>query len=75
MTGGVVHLRAGTLYAAFDRLVAAGLVVEDGAEVVDGRNRRYYRLTEAGSSALASEARLMASRSQVALHRLTAAKA
>ena len=70
MTNGAVRLRAGTLYAALDRLVAAGLVAEDGTEVVDGRNRRYYRLTESGSSSLAAEARLMASRSQVALRRL-----
>ncbi len=42
---GRVTLRAGTLYGAIDRLVAAGLVEVDHEEVVDSRLRRYYRLT------------------------------
>ncbi len=49
-------LRAGTLYAALDRLTAEGLVTETGQEVVDGRLRRYYDLTSEGERALAAEA-------------------
>ena len=45
MSGGRVRLRAGTLYAALDRVVAEGLVEADRDEVVEGRLRRYYRLT------------------------------
>ncbi|GAB3942023.1 hypothetical protein GCM10027614_28340 [Micromonospora vulcania] len=40
-----VSLRPGTLYGALDRLVDAGLVDVDREEVVDGRLRRYYRLS------------------------------
>ena len=56
-SGGRVELRAGTLYAALDRLVGEGLVRISGEEVVDGRLRRYYDLTDDGVEALAAEAR------------------
>jgi DNA-binding PadR family transcriptional regulator len=56
LSDGRVRLRAGTLYAALDRLVGEGLVAVDGEEVVEGRLRRYYMLTEVGHHALALEA-------------------
>jgi len=49
VSGGRVRLRAGTLSAALDRLGRDRLVEVDREEVVDGRLRRYYRLTEAGA--------------------------
>ena len=49
-------LGPGTLYAALDRLDAEGLVEVDHDELVDGRNRRYYRLTSSGAAALTAEA-------------------
>lgn len=49
-----VRLGAGTLYGLLDRLVAAGWAEASGEEVVDGRLRRYYRLTGAGREALAA---------------------
>jgi DNA-binding PadR family transcriptional regulator len=55
LSDGRVRLRAGTLYAALDRLVGEGLVAVDGEEVVEGRLRRYYMLTEIGHHALALE--------------------
>jgi DNA-binding PadR family transcriptional regulator len=62
LSDGRVRLQAGTLYAALDRLVAEGLVELDREETVDGRNRRYYRLTDDGAGALDAEAaRLRAS--------------
>jgi PadR family transcriptional regulator, regulatory protein PadR len=54
---GRVRLRVGTLYAALDRLADEGLVAVDGEEVVNGRLRRSYRVTGAGSAALAEETR------------------
>ena len=42
-----VHLRPGTLYPALDRLTADGLVELHREEIVVGRLRRYYRLTDA----------------------------
>lgn len=55
-SGGRVRLAVGTLYGALDRLVEAGLVVLDGEEVVDGRPRRYYRITDDGVTAARQEA-------------------
>jgi PadR family transcriptional regulator PadR len=55
LSGGRVVLQAGTLYAALDRLAAEGLVEVDREELVDGRNRRYYRLTNRGAAALTAE--------------------
>jgi DNA-binding PadR family transcriptional regulator len=52
LSEGRVRLRAGTLYAALDRLVGEGSMVVDHEEVVDGRLRRYYRVTDAGLEVL-----------------------
>ncbi|MEU4572496.1 MULTISPECIES: PadR family transcriptional regulator [Nonomuraea] len=51
-----VKLPVGTLYGALDRLAAGGLVVLDREETVDGRRRRYFRLTEEGGTQLRAEA-------------------
>lgn len=55
LSGGTTKLGAGTLYGLLDRLSDDGLVEGCGEEVVDGRLRRYYRLTEEGSAALVAE--------------------
>ena len=55
LTGGEVALQPGTLYAALDRLAAEGALVVDREEVVDGRPRRYYRLTDEGAATLTAE--------------------
>ena len=52
LSRGRVRLRPGSLYGALDRLAREGLVAEAGTEVVEGRHRRYYDLTEAGVQAL-----------------------
>jgi PadR family transcriptional regulator len=59
LSGGRVRLAAGTLYAALDRLTTAELVSTEREEVVNGRARRYYRLTDAGRHALEVEAARM----------------
>ncbi|HEX4215073.1 MAG TPA: helix-turn-helix transcriptional regulator [Candidatus Dormibacteraeota bacterium] len=56
LSDGQVRITAGTLYAALDRLSEMGWVEADGEEVVDGRLRRYYRLSGAGREALRAEA-------------------
>jgi PadR family transcriptional regulator, regulatory protein PadR len=55
LSEGRVRLTAGTLYGALTRLSADGLVELVGDQVVDGRRRRYYRLTAAGDAALEAE--------------------
>ena len=70
MSGGQVRLRAGTLYAALDRVVAEGLAEADREEVVDGRLRRYYRLTPRGGDRLAAEVDRLQHNTAVAAQRL-----
>jgi DNA-binding PadR family transcriptional regulator len=70
---GRVRLRPGTLYTALDRLRTDGLVVVDREEVVDGRLRRYYRLTSEGADQLAEEAERLQANAVAAFARLDAA--
>jgi PadR family transcriptional regulator, regulatory protein PadR len=66
-----VRLTAGTLYGALDRMAARGLVEIDGEETVDGRLRRYYRLTDGGREAVLEEADRLASAARVVQRRRT----
>lgn len=59
LSEGRVRLRAGTLYAALDRLVDDGSLAADHEEVVEGRLRRYYRITDDGLEVLRSGVELM----------------
>ena len=70
ISGGQVRLRPGTLYTALDRLRADELIGVDREEVVDGRLRRYYRLTPTGTTRLAAEAARLQAHATVALTRL-----
>lgn len=56
VSGGRVTLRTGTLYAALDRLLAQGLISVSREEVVEGRHRRYYELSDEGAEQLSGEA-------------------
>ncbi len=61
LSEGDVRLTAGTLYGALERMAARGLVEVDSEETVEGRLRRYYRITGRGRDTVAEEAdRLMA---------------
>lgn len=75
-TDGEITLRPGTLYTALDRLTADGLIMVTGQEIVDGRPRRYYDLTQNGSARLTEavvrlEARAKAARAALASRRRT----
>ena len=67
---GRVRLRAGTLYAALNRLDTDRLVEVDREEIVDARLRRYYRLTPEGARRLQQEVERMRSTTAVAARRL-----
>jgi DNA-binding PadR family transcriptional regulator len=69
LSGGRVRLAAGTLYGALDRLAEQGLVLADHQEVVEGRTRRYYRLTDHGVHALQGEAARMEQAARVVTRR------
>lgn len=69
---GRVSLKVATLYAALERLVSDGSIRADGDEIVDGRARRYYVLTDAGAARLEEEARSMAEAAKAAQRHLAA---
>ena len=66
-----MRLTAGTLYGALDRMAARGLVEIDGEETVEGRLRRYYRLTDGGRDAVLQEADRLAAAARVVQARRT----
>jgi DNA-binding PadR family transcriptional regulator len=69
-TDGRLRLAVGTLYGALERMERSGLVVADREEVVDGRPRRYYRLTQDGTHTLTQEALRMRQAAAVVTGRL-----
>lgn len=72
ISGGRVKLRAGTLYTALDRLCSDLWVAVDREEVVAGRMRRYYRLTDLGADRLAAEVARLRTHTRAAELRLRA---
>ena len=70
LSDGRVNLRPGTVYGAVDRLAEQGLVAADREEVVEGRLRRYYRLTDSGAETLEAEAQRLAANVDAAVIRL-----
>lgn len=56
---GRVTLKVPTLYASLERLEADGAIRSDGEEIVNGRARRYFVLTDEGSARLSAEVESM----------------
>ncbi|MFF1876596.1 PadR family transcriptional regulator [Leifsonia sp. NPDC058230] len=73
LSHGRVDLKVATLYAALDRLSRQDLVVPDGDEVIDGRFRRFFRLSPAGHDVLATEIERMEQNARDARARLALA--
>ena len=74
LSGGRVRLGAGTLYGALDRLGGEHLVTVTKEEVVDGRHRRYYDLTEPGRQLLAAETDRLSRLAATGRQRLSASR-
>jgi DNA-binding PadR family transcriptional regulator len=72
LSDGRVELRAGTLYPALDRLTTDGLIDVAREEIVGGRLRRYYRLTDAGAERLAVDVERHRHNAEAAATRLAA---
>ena len=70
LSDGDVTLSAGTLYGALERMAGRGLVEPDHEETVDGRLRRYYRISGAGREAVTHEATRLAAAARVVEHRM-----
>ncbi|MEU7000121.1 PadR family transcriptional regulator [Nonomuraea sp. NPDC046570] len=59
VTTGRVRPTVGTLYAILERLTARGVLVVDREETVNGRVRRYFRITDKGVTIVRAEATRM----------------
>ena len=73
LSDGAIELGTGTLYGALERLQDAAMVAVVDEEVVDGRLRRYYHLTESGRTVLIGELDRRAQLLAAARHRLAGA--
>jgi DNA-binding PadR family transcriptional regulator len=71
LSAGRFTLRPGSLYATLDRLTDEGLVMVDGEEVISGRLRRYFTLTDLGAQRLAERAEQLTRTSGEARRRLS----
>jgi DNA-binding PadR family transcriptional regulator len=70
ISAGQTRLGPGTLYTALDRLADSGMVSVSGEEIVEGRHRRYYKLTDSGAEALATETQRLSDLTRAARSRL-----
>ena len=61
LSDGRVKLTAGTLYGALDRLANDALIEVAREERVEGRKRRYYRITPKGRLVAAEESQRLRS--------------
>lgn len=59
LSGGRVKPSVGTLYGILERLHERGVITVDREETVNGRNRRYFRITDEGQALVEAEARRM----------------
>jgi DNA-binding PadR family transcriptional regulator len=55
LSGGAVEMKEATLYTAFRRLEAAGLIRSYWGDEMSGARRRYYAITSAGLDKLAAD--------------------
>ena len=70
LSRGRVKLSAGTLYAALDRLSNEGLLRDGGSEIVDGRLRKQYRITNEGLETLRESAKQFSDNAKTARNQL-----
>ncbi|NUR91047.1 MAG: PadR family transcriptional regulator [Nonomuraea sp.] len=59
LSDGRVQPSVGTLYGILERLNERGVITVDREETVNGRNRRYFRITDEGQALVEAEARRM----------------
>ncbi len=72
LSEGRVRLRPGSLYGTLDRLLEEGLIESVGEEVVEGRRRQYYVLSEDGAASLSQTAERLVVQASEARVRLSA---
>ena len=70
LSGGAATPQVGSLYRTIDRLEQHGLITVNREEIVDGRTRRYYELTDSGRTDLAATVAELAALARIAEQRL-----
>jgi PadR family transcriptional regulator, regulatory protein PadR len=75
LSGGTVSIPVATIYGTLDRLALDKMIEQTGEEIVDGRARRIFALTDHGSDTLGGEAKRMANAATVVQDRLAATSA
>ncbi len=71
LSRGRVQPSVGTLYGILERLNERGVITVDREETVNGRNRRYFRITDEGQALVEAEARRMHEAAQLVLRPTT----
>ncbi|MFI6325375.1 PadR family transcriptional regulator [Nonomuraea sp. NPDC050556] len=59
LSAGRVKPSVGTLYGILERLSDRGVIMVDREEIVNGRSRRYFRITAEGHALVEAEAKRM----------------
>jgi len=70
LSEGTTRPQVGALYRTIDRLEADGYIEIDSEETVDGRLRRYYRITDDGRGQLMAAVKEVTTMADVARARL-----
>lgn len=66
VSGGDYAPKVTTLYAALERMARSGEINVDGEEIVEGRARRYFTISEQGRATLTAETMRIESRLKAA---------
>jgi DNA-binding PadR family transcriptional regulator len=69
LSGSRVKPSVGTLYGILERLSDRGLIAVDREETVNGRNRRYFRISDDGQAVVRAEARRMQQAAALVMNR------
>jgi PadR family transcriptional regulator, regulatory protein PadR len=74
LSGGVLKMPVATVYFTLDKLATLGFIEQTNEEIVDGRARRVFALTESGSGAVEAETQRLADAAEAVQRKLTAAR-
>lgn len=69
LSDGRVKPSVGTLYGILERLSDRSVIAVEREEIVNGRSRRYFRITDSGKSILEAEARRMMQAASLVVNR------
>jgi PadR family transcriptional regulator, regulatory protein PadR len=74
LSGGVLAIPVATVYFTLDKLAALGFIEQTHEEIVDGRARRVFAITDPGSGAVEVETQRLADATKAVQLKLAAAR-